>query len=104
MGRDSDGFLKIRTSVLMILWAILSGSIYFAYVTITTAGKMQTDIAGMSANVAGLARGVNSLERRMDLEAQSRYTVTEAAKDIALVNAQLAEHKRRMDRIEGIRK
>lgn len=104
MGRDTDGFLKIRWPLATILWSVLTGLIVFGYNTMDTAGKMRSDIREMSANMQGLARGVSSLEKRMDIEAQSRYTVTEAAKDIALVNAQLAEHKRRMDRLEGVKK
>jgi hypothetical protein len=104
MGTDRDGFLKIRWPLASILWSILTACIWFGYNTMSTAGRMQSDIREMSANVQGLARGVSSLEKRMDLEAQSRYTVNEAAKDLALVNAQLDEHKRRMNRLEGIRK
>lgn len=104
MGRDTDGFLKIRWSLLTVIYSILAGAIIFGYNQMTTTAKISANVAEMSANMQGLARGVSSLERRMDIEAQTRYTVTDAGKDLALISAQLSEHKRRMDRLEAGKK
>lgn len=101
MGTDRDGFLKIRPALASILWSILAGAIVFGYHQMRTTAEMQSSISGMSRDVAGLARGVASMEKRLDLEAQSRYTVGDAAKDYALVNARQAEHERRLQRLEA---
>ena len=104
MGRDSEGFLKIRWQLATILWSCLATVLGFAYNTMQSASKMQSDIVVVSTSVQSLATGVQRLERRMDLDAQTRYTASEAAKDIALINAQLDNHKRRIDRMESARK
>lgn len=104
MGRDNEGFLKIRWPLATILWSCLSAFIWFGYNTMTSASRMQTDIVAVSRDVSSLSTGVQRLERRMDLDAQTRYTASEAAKDIALINAQLDNHKRRIDRMEAGKK
>ena len=104
MGTDRDGFLKIRWPLATILWGIFPGAIVFGYNSMRTSADMQSNISRMSASVEGLARGVNNLERRIEVEAQSRYTASDAAKDFALVNARQTDMERRLQRIEGARK
>lgn len=104
MGRDTEGFLRIRWPLATIIYGVLAGAIIFGYNQMRDVSKISANVAEMSANVQGLARGVSSLEKRMDMEAQNRYTVSDAGKDLALVSAQLAEHKRRMDRLEAGKK
>lgn len=101
---DDNGFLRLPWPLVSLLWGIFAGLITFGYNQLQTNSDTRAQLAGMSRDVATLARSVDAQVKRIDLDAQTRYSVSDAARDYGLMNTRLNDHESRIRAIEAARR